>query len=323
MVSRPQGDRSSDGVLTVLLSPPEGSATAQRELLRGARQSRLTGVASLGRERLLWSWFTRGDVPNSLPVAPVALLGEGLPPGTECWVRVEPVGMVADWNRVVWANASHLMIRAEEAEQFCRRLREALPEALGGLRPVAPGRWYAPVDAIFPRCDDESSDLGESWGAAGGRLPPIAALTTECEMVLHSAPENDRRESRGEPRVNGVRFSGRGYLPTLASLPESAVVGDDPLLLGLAQLTGAVRFPDATAVDAAFHQARRGLLLLESGPSGESSDSSHLMERLHRDALEPLHRGCWSRVDVIVPDSTGATLFQYKPRWWRRWWRRW
>lgn len=321
MVSRSQGGRSSDGVLTVLLSPPEGSATALRELLRGARQSRLTGVANLGRERLLWSWFTQGAAPKALPAAPVALLGEGQQPGTECWVRVDPVGMVADWNRVVWASAGHLMIRDEEAEQFCRRLRDALPEALGGLRPVTPGRWYASVAATFPPCD-ESAGVGESWEPGAGRLPPIAALIAECEMVLHSAPENDRRESRGEPRVNGVRFSGRGCLPVLGTLPESAVVGGDPLLLGLAQLTGAVRFPDATAVDAAFHQARRGLLLLESDSPGAAADVSQLMERLRRDALEPSHRGSWSRVEVIVPDSTGATRFRYEPRSWRRWWRR-
>jgi hypothetical protein len=106
---------------------------------------------------------------------------------------------------------------------------------------AAPGAGLAPPDHAL------GTDLREALTLSGWWLK----LFTEFQVALHVLPANAVRVARGLPPVNTVWLHGAGGLPEVrrhwASLHSS-----DPLLLGLARLSGMARAPitKAALIDA-------------------------------------------------------------------------
>lgn len=62
-------------------------------------------------------------------------------------------------------------------------------------------------------------------------------LLNETQMLFHAEPVNRRREAMGRPLINGIWTWGIGSLPKLSDRVPDALIGDHPLLSGLARLT--------------------------------------------------------------------------------------
>ncbi len=269
------------------------------------------------RERLLWRWFAGASrAAESIPYAPIALRGEQADPGDGCWMRADPVGMIADRDRVHWIPAAELAVTGAEAQGLCDRLRAALPESFASLHMATAERWYCQVA-------ESAAPVDIAPAVPGGVVDPdalprrLATLASECEMVLHEAPENRVREEQGKPLINGLWFWGAGRMPQLPALPSVVVTAADPFVRGLANLTGAGAALSVTGPGG--NAMTRGLLVLE--PPGWDEDLRRgLPDRLHDEAFEPWRRRQWLRLEVVEPTSQGLLVHRFG-RWsWRRWW---
>src|SRR2546421_398768 len=128
---------------------------------------------------------------------------------------------------------------------------------------VIPGLFAAPAAARLAaaemllargRCTSGPSQSLEAWlhEAFGLEQAPIALagcdvatglppnpaspghqLLNEAQMVLHTLPVNESRESRGEPPINSVWLWGAGSAPAVAAPPWQSVSAAEPLALGL------------------------------------------------------------------------------------------
>ena len=93
-------------------------------------------TAGTSLERWLAGAFA---LPPELPLAPYALLADGIQPGEHWWMQADPVHLKVHRDRLILADASRLDIGIEEAGDFVAALNVQLaPEQMS---------FFAPTDA--------------------------------------------------------------------------------------------------------------------------------------------------------------------------------
>jgi hypothetical protein len=203
-----------------------------------ARGRRATGSAAT-LEGWLAGAFGLADAP--LPAGALTALACGLEPGTEWWMRADPVHLRVERGELLLAPGDALRFAAAEAEALAAALNShfAGQFTLQAVRPLAWCLQGGPELPVSDRPAAESAGRG-----IGAELPDRRwhALLNEIQMVMYQHAVNTQRAARGEPVVNSLWLWGAGRLPPAAGLASAcawhSVSADDPAVLGLARLTG-------------------------------------------------------------------------------------
>jgi len=265
-----------------------------------------------------WTAGTFGLAGAPLPAGALSALACGLEPGTDHWMRADPVHLRADRDRVLLYPSRDFALAEDEAAALVAALNAHFSGefSVHALRPdvwCLQGGRELPVSTLPP-------------GAIAGRdvdaeLPDKRwhPLLNEMQMALYQHPVNTEREARGDPVVNGVWLWGAGRLPATASLASPAVwhslSADDPVALGLARLAALRhRAPGAGAapwLERAPEEGRH-LVILDPSPG--------LEEQWFAPLLAALRSGRIGMLTVHVPDA--GSSFEAARGDLRRFWRR-
>ena len=189
-----------------------------------------------------WLQQAFGVDAAEVPAGALTLLARHGAPGAERWARADPVHLRLMRDRLVMVPNEAFELSQDEAEALCDALSAHFAGALE-LRAVEPRRWCARLGEDFgalPAAPLElagrDADLGRPLGEGARRWQ---TLLTEAQMVLHAHPVNLARERRGDPAVNSLWLWGAGTLPGELPRKWQTVAAEEPLALGLAQLSGA------------------------------------------------------------------------------------
>lgn len=188
----------------------------------------------------LESWLLqRFGITASQPVASLSLLADGGQPDGAYWLRADPVHLQAQRDQLVLVDGGMLGISPEEANALSASLNQHF--AQDNLKFIAahPTRWYLALDVApelttqpLPAVAGEGINHSLPSGAEGMRWN---RLSTEIQMLLHTHPVNQARESQGQPPINSVWFWGGGVYPAQDVSPKikEQLWADDALARGL------------------------------------------------------------------------------------------
>jgi hypothetical protein len=271
------------------------------------------------------------DRETAPPLAPLALLGEGEQPGTHWWLRADPVHLIPDLHRLRLGDPAQLQLQDDEARELAAIADQLFAAAGAQLHPVHPTRWYL-------RLQEDPRLTTRYWSGAVGApaddsLPggpgsaPWRRLLTEIQMSLHTSAANHQRESRGLPNVNALWLWGGGRLPQPgATRLIDGVVGEDPVLRGLARLTGAreLQLPLERALT-----GLAGTLIVRDDRTAAAvrggnieawvAALSQLEAQLFAPLLEALSKG---KLAALHIDAAAGTVYSLRRYHLRRFWRR-
>ncbi|HEY9148194.1 MAG TPA: hypothetical protein VIQ22_04220 [Gammaproteobacteria bacterium] len=291
------------------LQPADGawpSLPALQQLLSKGERSPLES----DYYRVLCGLFGLAGGAQTLPLASLSALGDGLDSSDGWWLRADPVHLVADRDQLYLSAYQTLHISQSEAERLAAELNRTYEEDGWRFHVPHPSRWYlqlpaplamqtvptatamgSPVREVLPRGEDAMT-----W----------QRVMTEIQMVLHASPVNAERGVTGELAVNSLWFWGGGALPEAGTRPEwGQLLTDEPLALGLAQLYG---IPVVTAA--------AGGQTLQIGTARSVTAAE---EGVFAPALSRLRNGELQTVELLLP---GHGRWRIDRRALRRWWRR-
>jgi hypothetical protein len=295
-----------------LFAAPAAARLPSLELLLA--RGRCTSAGSQSLETWLHDAFELGA---PLAAGALTLLGAGGEPGTQFWLRADPVHLRLMRDRLILAPGAALNLQRSEADALCEALNRHFDSRLR-VQPIDAERWVAQTDEDLASDAQSPLELAGRDVAlgmpAGGGGSPSHRLLNEAQMVLHSHPVNEAREARGEPAVNSVWLWGAGRAPLVASKRWHSVSADAPLALGLAR-AAAMRYRALPASGAAWldraPEDGRHLVVLDPlrvplalSETGEYQDA---LARLERDwfalLLAALRGGRIGMITVHVPDA--------------------
>ncbi len=195
------------------------------------------------------------------PYAALRLLGDGGTPKDAIWLCADPVHLNIEQRRITLALDATPANAVETAEivNVLAPHFATIGEFVGGID----GHCYL-------RLKETPSIITTPPSLAAGyqsMLPQGAdalrwrQLTNEAQMLLHTLPRNERRDSARLPRLNSLWFWGAGRLPAGGNLPHGRIVGDDPVLRGLARLMD-VPLEQAETPQVLLHERHGSTLLL-------------------------------------------------------------
>jgi hypothetical protein len=200
------------------------------ELLLARGRRTIEGPKPQLLERWLHEAFSLEE--KMIPAGALSLIAANRDPGSDSWLRADPVHLRLMRDRIVVVPAEALQISREEADAFCTSLNEHFAGVMEVL-PLDAGRWSARVFGKTLELDDVPA-----LQVAGREIRLDRARDrelTEIQMVLHVHPVNAAREARGEPAVNSLWLWGAGRASASTSHWKS-VLADEPLVMGLAML---------------------------------------------------------------------------------------
>jgi hypothetical protein len=302
-------------------TPPAGLAA----LLKFGRTETMAGDAN--------AWLCRAfgvEPQQDIPLAPYALLGDGGTPGSDYWLRADPVVVQLMRNRLILLTGSVAAPSAEEAEQFITTLNQHFaPEGLHFSAPH-PQRWYLRLPAA-PGLHTHA--LAEVHGRDIRHFLPEGPdsahwrkLLNEAQVLLHTHPLNAARETAGQLPINSIWPWGGGILSQNLSAPCDKLYADEPLARGLAGAAGISHAP----LPASFPETPEGAgdapLFVMENLSDTMGARDSALERFDRAWLTPaiaaVQRGAVQRLTLIAAgeNSTVAVTLTRADLWkfWRR-----
>ncbi len=226
------------------------------------------------------------------PVAPYAFAGEGGQPGTDYWLRADPVHLVVATDQLVLADAEAALLSRQEAEALVETMNLHFSGQDMLFYPLRPDAWYLRL-AQAPEL--QTTPIGAARGRAIDALLPAGAdakrwhaCLNEIQMLLHEHAVNEARDARGAPVINSVWLWGGGTLATPSRRAFARLRSADPFASGLVQAAGgAAPAPLPSAREWLAQTAREGveaLLLDELRAPAARNDA--VTWRAHLEALE-------------------------------------
>lgn len=237
-------------------------------LARGSRQA----FADEGSEAALCQAL--GIVrQQDWPLAPITLQADGGDPGTDYWLRADPVHLSVMRDRIVLADSQVLELDQAEADALVASIHGHFGDSFGPLA-LQPRRWYlrlpqAPQMSTIPLSSAAGRDI-DPLQPRGPDASRFRALLNELQMLLHDHPVNQGREVRGQLPVNSLWLWGGGVLPQARRPDTLKIATDDPDALALLSFAGATR----VSLNAQLDQVRPDVVLLETlVAAGQSGDA--------------------------------------------------
>lgn len=300
-------------------------------------KGRRTGAPPVAAECWLLDRF-EVERQRDWPVAPYCLLADGrasgIAPGNDVWMRADPGHLHVDYGDLVLGDAG------ASAQDEAASLAQDINRHFAGsfeLFPLCADRWYLRLPSV-PDIETEplAGVLGRSINAHLPSGPDAArwrSIANELQMLLHAHPVNAAREARGERALNSLWLWGAGRLVPPKSRPCRLALAADPLVLGLAQASGAAAAPLPASAGAWIEGDRETgnvLIVLDSLRAAAWRDDAHAwreqLSALDRDWLSPLalalrqHRIGMVSLHLLGPERTleVETTAGDLRRFWRR-----
>ncbi|MFN0300623.1 MAG: hypothetical protein ACKVQU_09745 [Burkholderiales bacterium] len=218
-------------------------------------------LVARGRKRIrtigsLEAWLLEAfGIPTAeaLPVAPFALLGDGVPHEERHWIRVDPVHLRVGRDDFTLLDATTIPLDREETAALIDALNEHFrDEAMRFIAPTA-SRWYmtgpTPITANTATLDLVRGRSVDALRPTGPGALPLQAFMNEVQMLLHEHPINAIRERCGVPPINSVWPWGAGQPQDIVTPAVVALYADDPLALGLARSAAIAAHPVPRGID--------------------------------------------------------------------------
>jgi len=237
-------------------------------------------------------------------IAAHTLAGDGLDPGTDVWLRADPMNLRFYQDRLIPLDPRLLSIQQEEAEALIQALNRHFAADGLVIHAPRPERWYVRLPAVLtpPEAEPPDALIGRPLDQ---HLPGGAAAAywrsrlTEAQMLLHEHPVNQTRESLGRPPINSVWFWGAGRRATLEHDGLRHVVADHDLARALAAAAGI----ECLGLDRrpALKHLKAALVVVELSQGDDAwrrAELAHYEARIFRPALLGLKCGRWQRVTV-------------------------
>ncbi|MEK7435602.1 MAG: hypothetical protein AAB150_01815 [Pseudomonadota bacterium] len=212
----------------------------ERLLARG--RARVEAQAAEAGSSLVWLCERFGvDKQEDWPVAPYSLLADGGEPGTQHWLRADPVHLKLVGNRLVLADSGSFPLSQLETDSLAASLNAHFSGDGLMFHALRPERWYVRVGRAPSM---QTTPLAQAVGRSiddilprGADAPFWRARLNEVQMLLHGHAVNAHRESAGELPVNSIWLWGGGCMQAPAGAPFNALWSADPFARGLAQAT--------------------------------------------------------------------------------------
>jgi hypothetical protein len=286
------------------------------------------------------TWLARRfalDPDQELPLAAIALVGDGGAAAGRIWMRADPVHLHPQGTELYLTRGAELAIQAHEADAMVAALNDLFRG--DGLRFESrhPHEWYVALDRV-PALRTVPLDLAH--GRSMGPLLPTGddsawwqRRISEVQMLLHGLPVNEAREARGDSPVNSLWLWGAGALPAHVARTFDAVSSRDAVTRGLALVSG-VRVDEppetATALLQTDDADTRLVRLDEAGDAAASGDFdgwrgaiSALSTHWVRPALDAMNHGQLGRLTLTgFAGRSGLTVSANRRDLWRLWRRR-
>ena len=296
------------------------------ELLRRGRRD-TTEIASV--EERACDLFGLSRAPDGdWPMGALRYLGDGGAPERDVWYCADPVHLRADRDRVVLIAGPGLGLEATDSDALIAAFNALYGSEGLELVATTPDRWYLRTSALYRVSTHPLSSVAggslERFLPSGPDERAVRALLNEVQMLFHGQETNDRRSERGVAAVNGLWLWGGGRLPEALRSQWAVVATDEPLLRGLARLSGATIRDIAEAGmgparegDTLWVSTRARLALEEGEPARWLSAVRAFESECAAPALRALDRG--ELREVVLEDALGRRWTAARRRFPRLW----
>lgn len=162
---------------------------------------------------------------------------DGLDP-TQHWLCADPLHVGVDVVHVYSMGQAYLNITEAEVQELTESLNAYLSDDCYLIAPH-PLRWYLRIPEAW-QFDWVSPEqvFGKTLRDKLPQHPRVKQLFNELQMLLHDHPVNMQRRHQQLPTIDALWLWGSGQsLPPRSPL-WNAVMSDDPVVVGLAQLQG-------------------------------------------------------------------------------------
>lgn len=293
-----------------------GEDDALRRLAEGGRLPMLRRLLRRGRPappaaHLSGALGRAFGLDASLPIAPYTLALDGLEPGEQWWLRLDPVSLQVNLDHLSLVAAQPGLAEDEASALLDTLQRHFADDRLTFLAPT-PERWYL---AVHPPIDFVTHP---PEAALGRRIDPFLpqgpharrwlGLINEVQMLWHEHPVNLAREARGLPPVNSLWPWGQGRHAPLAAPAYDLVAARHPTALALGR-AAALPVSAVDALDQLDPTAQAALAVLEPPPPGEEVPWLERLERSWlRPALQRLQSGGLSALRLELAGQAGTCV---------------
>jgi hypothetical protein len=303
---------------------PVDAPTLQRLLAR-ARPGRFAGHS--GTDLVLRLFDYAADDSLSAPVAALSCLGDGGLPDGAWMLRLDPVHLLADRDRLRLFGAAILDVQIDEAVALCGELNEHFAELGWMVEPLHAQRWYLRLETdpglfVPPLWQVTDGDLRGAM-PAGEHGGDWRARLNEIQMLFHASVVNRRRELAGQLPINGVWIWGGGRLGAVQNSRWTFCVGSDPVLSGLASAYELPHMESEQGFAVLPQQTGATIVLL---PPLETSDPGRWREAVEatevswlRPAVRALRAGSLQELALFTGDGC---VYRIDRQALRRFWRR-
>lgn len=156
-------------------------------------------------------------INDGLPIAPLALLGDGGVPDNAWWLRADLVHLRPDQGKLLLFPGRSLHVKEPELIQLVAELEPVFAQWGCQFIAKAPDRWYlrlaenphittTPLSQVIGQ--DIARALPQGPGAKIWRV-----RFNEMQMLLHASSVNRLREQHHQPALNSLWFWGEGMVP--------------------------------------------------------------------------------------------------------------
>ncbi len=305
-------------------APCEGLKAPALERLLGLASPTLAPGANAGASLTRLFGLDEATAPAALRY--LGQTGERAPANRLC---ADPVGLRFTRDHLLLVDGESLEITADEAVQLVAGLNETFPD-IGHFTLGDATCWYLDVDtpprAHFTPLADVIGRPVPMFMPEGEDARHWHRLINETQVWLHAHPVNQAREVEGRQTINSLWPWGHGLPLAAATAPAARIVGDAPLLDGLAAAAGltteATTAEDvlASGRDALVCDDRAGHATRQLDLLGWQGAMAHLDAHWIAPALVALKAGRLTGIDLLAPgDRATLALRLDRPRLWPFW----
>jgi hypothetical protein len=275
-----------------------------------------------------------------VPVAAVCRYAQTGQVDDAYWLRIDPVHLSADKDRLYMFGNRVLALQSKEARQLVSALQELYADRDWHFEYSQPHQWYlrlaAEPDVRFHALDSAMGHPIDRFMPEGPGRDEWLRFLNEVQMLFHSHEVNNERMLHSEYTANSVWCWGEGRLPDRLQAPWSLVYSNNLFVRGLAALCGIPHVAIPESADELLRNLsetqpaetdRQVLVVLESVEEarieGDAARWQAQVARIQAQWLLPLleaqgHR----RLRSIVLDPCNGSRYiylrQYRMRVWRR-----
>jgi hypothetical protein len=310
----PRAERPDLSTLETLLSRAE--ATGHGEVSLGQELGRLLDVPV--------------DAQHDFPWAALGGVADGLDTSGGWWLRIDPVYLQADRDRLYLLAHEELHLTRAQADALVASLNAHFRDDGWQIHAPHLQRWYLHLDRP---AQIHTTTLYEAFGhdvhtclPAGPDQPRWHGWLNECQMLLASHPVNEEREAHAQMPVNSIWPWGGGTQPARNNATAwHTIMADEVALRGWARLQ---ELPCRPLADGLPETLSGSLLLMDlaCNEARQLQDvfawfdcASHVQQQYLVPLLARLQAGTYRQLTLLDGDGRSWRLTRRRLRqWWRR-----